>query len=72
MGKPLLQPNLISITFVIALLLIGVSAAAMLLLELTKTGKLAFILIMVSAFFTAVALFIELLKRRKEETRLKG
>ena len=65
--KPLLQNNLISITFVVVLFLIGSSFATLLILDLTEKGRLAFILILISAFFTGVGLFIEILKRSKKE-----
>jgi len=48
-------------------MLLGISVAIILAVELTKKEILAFILIAVSAFFTSVSLYLEIINRRKEE-----
>ncbi len=65
--KPLLQKNLISVAFVIVLLVIGLSIASLFIFELTNKERLAFILIAVSCFFTALSLFFEIIKRANDK-----
>jgi len=63
--KPLLQKNLISILFIIMLLILGLSIASLLLFELSDKGRLAFILIAISSFFTSLSFYLEILKRHR-------
>ena len=65
--KPLLQKNMISITFIVVLLILGLSVASLFLFKLTNKGRLAYILIAISCFFTGLALFLEILKRAKKQ-----
>jgi len=63
--KPLLQKNLISIMFLLVLIILGLSLASLLIFDLTEKGRLAFILIAVSSFFTGLGFYFEILRRNK-------
>jgi len=65
--KPLLQKNLVSITFVVILTVLGFALTSLLIFNLTEKERLAFILIIISAFFTSVGLFVEILRRSKQD-----
>lgn len=66
--KPLLQKNLRSIMFVLMLLVLGLSLTSLLLFDLTNKGRLAFILIAISSFFTGLGFYFEILKSNKKES----
>jgi hypothetical protein len=50
------------------LLVLGLSLTSLLLFDLTNKGRLAFIIIAISSFFTGLGFYIEILKSNKRES----
>jgi hypothetical protein len=63
--KPLLQRNLVSVMFVVALTVLGFSICLLLIFEPSGKGRLALILVAISSFLTSLSFYLEILRKKR-------
>jgi hypothetical protein len=69
--EKLFQCDILSVAFVVSIIVFGSSLVFLLVLDLSSSGRLIFILFTVASFFSSLSLILQIKERRKKEVNQK-